>query len=86
MRLLIYLLAMMTGFSAADAARPVSANQTAVAQGVVVVASVASVERQVDAKSAEYIPARKCIGESQRVASLSVIIGSPVLRHDIIHQ
>ena len=86
MRLLIYLLAMMTGFSAAEAARPVSATQAAVAQGAVIVASVASVEREIAAKSTENGPAPITIAVSQPVESTSVISSSPVLRHDITRQ
>ena len=86
MRLLIYLLAMMTGFSAAEAARPVSATQAAVAQGAVIVASVALVEREIVAKSTDNGPALITIAVSQPVEATSVINSSPVLRHDITRQ
>lgn len=49
MRLLIYLLAMLTGFSAAEAARPVSATPatlgSAVSSAAIVAASVSLAER-----------------------------------------
>ncbi|MFY8075198.1 MAG: hypothetical protein ACOVNK_05885 [Sphingorhabdus lacus] len=49
MRLLIYLLAMLTGFSAAEAARPVSATPatlgSAVSSAAIVAASVSIAER-----------------------------------------
>lgn len=86
MRLLIYLLAMMTGFSAAEAARPVSATPAAVAQGVIIVASVASVEREIAVKSAKYIPALKSAAATQTFAALAVFARTPVTLHDISRQ
>ncbi len=90
MRLLIYLLAMMTGFSAAEAARPVSAAPaelgSAVAHGAVVVASVASVQQHsasaIEAETA-FLPAVKALP----TATVSpVLASSPITRHDISRQ
>lgn len=90
MRLFIYILAMMTGFSAAEAARPVSvapaALGSAVAHGAAVVASVAAVKQR-------NAPA----GETKRASSPAVIVlptgiisplvvNSPVTRFDISRQ
>jgi dihydroorotate dehydrogenase len=86
MRLLIYFLAMMTGFSAAEAARPVSTTPAAVAQSAVIAASAASVEREMAAKMAEYIPALELVSAAPDADILSVNISSPVLRHDITRQ
>ena len=86
MRLLIYLLAMMTGFSAAEAARPVAATPAAVAQGIVLVASVASAEREISTKSAEYIPSLKSVAAAPAVSALFAAASTPVLRHDITRQ
>lgn len=86
MRLLIYLLAMMTGFSAAEAARPISATPAAVAQGVVIVASVASAEREVATESAEYIPSLKSVAAVPAVSAFFAAASTPVLRHDITRQ
>lgn len=88
MRLLIYLLAMMSGFSAAEAARPVSSASasvdTAVAQAYVasaafeVVSASEPVVRETAKARASLIPA---VGEAHPVA---VKPDTPVDRHDII--
>jgi hypothetical protein len=88
MRLLIYLLAMMSGFSAAEAARPVSSASasvdTAVAQAYVAaatleaVASCEPVVREATQARAALAPA---VGAAKLVA---VTPDTPVDRHDII--
>ncbi len=89
MRLLIYLLAMMTGFSAAEAARPVSAPAalgSAVTNVTVAVASVASV-RQQGVSGIE--PAIEALSEVLVLpASIISLIfsGSPITRHDLSRQ
>jgi hypothetical protein len=90
MRLLIYLLAMMTGFSAAEAARPVSATPaalgSAVAHGAVVVASVTAVQQG----NAPAFQANIVSLTSVMVAPADTIqpalATSPVTRHDISRQ
>ena len=88
MRLLIYLLAMMSGFSAAEAARPVSSASasvdSAVAQAYVaaaaleVVAACEPVVREAATARASLAPA---VGEARPMA---VTPDTPVDRHDII--
>jgi hypothetical protein len=88
MRLLIYLLAMMSGFSAAEAARPVSSASasvdTAVAQAYVAaaaleaVAASAPVVREIAKARASLAPA---VGAAKPVA---VSPDTPIDRHDII--
>ena len=86
MRLLIYLLAMMTGFSAAEAARPVTAAPAAVAQGAVVVASVASVERVTAVTLFEYAPFSIAFTSPAVEAAFTVALSSPVSRNDLTRQ
>ena len=88
MRLLIYLLAMMSGFSAAEAARQVSSASasvdTAVAQAYVgaaaleAVAASAPVVRETAKARASLAPA---VGAAKPVA---VSPDTPIDRHDII--
>lgn len=90
MRLLIYLLAMMSGFSAAEAARPVSSASasasvdTAVAQAYVAaaafeaVAASAPVVRETAKARVSRVPA---VGAAKPVA---VSPDTPIDRHDII--
>ena len=86
MRLLIYLLAMMTGFSAAEAARPVSATPAAVAQGAIIVASVVSTQQEVSPASLQKVPVLPVVAVLPDRATLSVAATSPVSRHDIIRE
>lgn len=76
MRLLIYLLAMMTGFSAAEAARPVSATPaalgSAMAQGAVVLASVEAVKH------------RNAPAHAQKTASQPEVIALPIATNWLI--
>ena len=88
MRLLIYLLAMMSGFSAAEAARPVSSSSasvdTAVAQAYVAAAgleAVAACEPVVQKTAKAPASLAPAIGEATSVA---VTPDTPVDRHDII--
>lgn len=88
MRILIYLLAMLSGFSAAEAVRPVSSTSTSVDSAVTqAYVSAAAFE----AITAHELPVREVIiaraplifsvGATTRVAVTS---GTPVDRHDII--
>ncbi|WP_295498989.1 hypothetical protein [Sphingorhabdus sp. EL138] len=88
MRLLIYLLAMMSGFSAAEAARPVSSASasvdTAVAQAYVAAAAleaVAASEPVMRETAKALVSIAPAIGEARPVA---VTPDTPVHRHDII--
>jgi hypothetical protein len=90
MRILIYLLAMMSGFSAAEAARPVSSSSAsvdmAVAQAYVAAAAAAleavaacePVVRETHKAQASLAPA---IGEATSVGATP---DTPVDRHDVI--
>jgi hypothetical protein len=88
MRLLIYLLAMLTGFSAAEAARPLSAVpasvDAAVGQAYAVAAVKVAEKALVAAEHAEPVSVVPAV-EVPIVAELSVIAPTtPVLRHDVI--
>ena len=88
MRLLIYLLAMMSGFSAAEAARPVSSASasvdSAVAQAYVAAAALEAVAacepviRKTAKARASLAPA---VGDANPI---TVTPDTPVDRHDII--
>jgi hypothetical protein len=88
MRLLIYLLAMLTGFSAAEAARPVAAVPASVgaASGqAYAVAAVKVAEKVQIAHRSNEPPAIKLQVETLPIAEFSAIEPTtPVLRHDII--
>ncbi len=86
MRLLIYLLAMMTGFSAAEAACPVAATPAAVAQGAVIAATVASVELDLAPALLDKVPGLPTVAEAPAETLIAVVGGSPVIRHDITRQ
>jgi hypothetical protein len=88
MRLLIYLLAMLTGFSAAEAARPVPAVPASVGAAAGQAYAVASVKVAEKSQAApEYGEPYAVAGaaEMRPVAQVLVIeLTTPVLRHDII--
>ena len=86
MRLLIYLLAMMTGFSAAEAARPVAAAPAAVAQAALIAASVASVEQEIAPLSLEKLPALTAVAVAPVMRAVPVAATSPITRYDISRQ
>ncbi len=86
MRLLIYLLAMMTGFSAAEAARPVSATPAAVAQGATVVASVVSAQQVNTSAALQKAPVLPVVAALGDHAAPSVAAASPVSRHDLTRE
>lgn len=88
MRILIYLLAMLTGFSAAEAARPVPsaspAVDTAIARtyAAVTVMTVEQTQIGIVSKATKFAePAN-----AQSLIALLTVIDSdtPVLRHDVI--
>ncbi|MGB5076375.1 MAG: hypothetical protein WBO17_02715 [Sphingorhabdus sp.] len=92
MRLLIYILAMMTGFSAAEAARPVSESPaalgSAVAQASIMVASLAS---ESDVASGSLLGALPTLSAMVRLrqyvsAGVPIVQTTPIARHDISRQ
>lgn len=89
MRLLIYLLAMMTGFSAAEAARPLSVTPatlgSAVSQAAIIAASIPS---ENDATSTNVLGARPrlssaLVSENHFSHVEPLFPTSPVIRHDV---
>ena len=88
MRLLIYLLAMMTGFSAAEAARPVAAAPAAVAQSAVVAASVALGEQKTIPVALQTVPVLPTLSilPEQGVLGIFSASATPVSRHDLIRE
>ncbi|WP_397589867.1 hypothetical protein [Sphingorhabdus sp.] len=88
MRLLIYLLAMMSGFSAAEAARPVSSASasvdSAVAQAYVAAAALEAVAA-CEPVVRETAKARASLAPAVGKANLAAVKSdTPVDRHDII--
>jgi hypothetical protein len=88
MRILIYLLAMMSGFSAADAARPVSSASasvdTAVTQAYVAAAAFEAASASEPLVRA-IIPARASRAPANgEVTFVALTPDTPVVRHDII--
>ena len=87
MRILIYLLAMLSGFSAAEAASPVSTSpasvDAAVSQAYVISASI-------DAESGYDLPSHEAPAVVLRLPATSSIklvalaLDTPVYRHDVI--
>jgi hypothetical protein len=88
MRLLIYLLAMLTGFSAAEAARPLSAVPASVdaAVGQTYAAVVVKVAEKVQVAREHDEPAAIIVAVDDPAAAEFPVIEptSPVLRHDVI--
>lgn len=88
MRLLIYLLAMLTGFSAAEAARPVSAVSpavdTAIARSYAAVAVNAAEKSQIGPVTSAQSLARPMRALSLPTLFTPVDADTPVLRHDVI--
>lgn len=88
MRLLIYLLAMLTGFTAAEAARPVAAVPASVG------AEVGSVYAEVAVGAAEQIqdrpsgdlpvPSLPIVAKPVMAAYLAESPTTPIMRHDVI--
>lgn len=87
-RLIIYLLAMMTGFSAAEAARPVSATPASV--GAAVSEAYASVATKVGMQTRVMPVAGIPVSTSRSLRPATIALFSaiapttPVLRHDVI--
>ena len=90
MRLLIYLLAMMTGFSAAEAARPVPATPatlgSAVVQGTIIAASVAAARDEATSAPKIDVPRLYALSAAPLAAEFLLADISPVIRHDITRQ
>ena len=90
MRLLIYLLAMMTGFSAAQAARPISATPatlgSAAVQDAVVAASVSVVRHKATSAINSNGPVLSVLSVAPVALGHRLAAASPVIRHDITRQ
>lgn len=88
MRILIYLLAMLSGFSAAEAARPVSSSATSVdlaAAQAYVAASVQEADKAFEQPLHVTPTARVHLMPVQgSIAFVALAIDTPVYRHDII--
>ena len=87
-KLIIYLLAMMTGFSAADAACPVSATSASVgaAVGQAYASAAVKVTAQTQVLPLSGIPASAAplVQASLGAAFFAIEPTTPVLRHDVI--
>jgi hypothetical protein len=93
MRLLIYILAMMSGFSAAEAARPVSATPATVGSSIshvsALVASVRAVktaEARLHATNPPVLALFTKAQTAQTPVRTALSFGSPVTRHDMLRQ
>lgn len=88
MRLLIYLLAMLTGFSAAEAARPVAAVpasvDAAVGQAYAAAAIAVTAQAQVTPVVTAPVSATPMADLAVDDAFSVIISTTPVLRHDVI--
>lgn len=88
MRILIYLLAMLTGFSAAEAARPVSAVpasvDAAVGQAYAAVAVKVAEQVQVRPRSDVSFPTAPGFEIPANPEFSAIEPTTPVLRHDVI--
>jgi hypothetical protein len=88
MRILIYILAMLTGFSAAEAARPVSAVpasvDAAVGQAYASAAVAVATQTQVRPVAATPVAATPVAELPAGGAFSAIILTTPVLRHDVI--
>ena len=83
MRLLIYLLALMSGFSAADAARADIAHSSSVAQAVVAVAdAMVALEQESVARPASVWP-RDLVDAPLYVSAPKFITLTPITRRDV---
>jgi hypothetical protein len=87
-KLIIYLLAMMTGFSAADAACPVAAVPAsvgaAVGQAYASAAVKVAARKQVTPLAGIQISAAPVAQVTSDISFLDVVRTTPVLRHDVI--
>lgn len=87
-KLIIYLLAMLTGFSAAEAARPVSAVPASVdaAVGQAYAAAVIKVASPVQVRMIPVAPMSVVPPVERPVADVfsAITTATPVLRHDVI--
>lgn len=88
MRILIYLLAMLTGFSAADAARPVAtaspAVNTAIARSFATVVVKSAEQAQVGLVATKATFAKLSFDSSLANFATPGHADTPVLRHDVI--
>jgi hypothetical protein len=88
MRLLIYILAMLTGFSAAEAARPVSAVPASVGAEVERAHAAAAVNTLVQAHPLPLaeapVSALPSAGDFGVAAFLAVALTTPIARYDVI--
>ena len=83
MRLLIYLLALMGGFSAADAARADVAHSSSVAQATVAVAdAMVTLEQENVARPASVWP-RDLFSAPAEVLALTFTAPTPITRRDV---
>jgi hypothetical protein len=83
MRLLIYLLALVSGFSAADGARAEVSPASSVAQTAVAAAEALAAQEQIDVTR----PAEKWVRNTALVESaelpVALFVDTPVSRHDL---
>jgi hypothetical protein len=86
MRLLIYLLALISGFSAAEAARAEVSPASAVAHSAVAAAeALASQEQQASARPADHRPGNILVFVAHEMP-LALIAPTPVTRRDVSRQ
>lgn len=83
MRLLIYLLALMGGFSAADAARAEVAHSSSVAQAAVAVADAMVAQEQASVARPASVWPRDLVHAPHYAAEPTFIALTPITRRDI---
>jgi hypothetical protein len=83
MRLLIYLLALMSGFSAADAARADVAHSSSVAQAAVAVADALVVQEQESVARPASVWPRDLFSAPADVSAQTFTSQTPITRRDV---
>ena len=86
MRLLIYLLALMSGFSAADAARADVAHSSSVAQAAVAVADTMVAQEQASVSRPAAVRPRGLVYVSFQTVALTFTTQTPITRRDVSQQ
>jgi hypothetical protein len=86
MRLLIYLLALVSGFSAAEAARAEVSPASSVAQTAVAAAEALAAQEQVGVAKPAYEQPRATVAFIPTATQVAPAADTPISRHDLSHE
>lgn len=86
MRLLIYLLALVSGFSAAEAARAEVSPASSVAQTAVAAAEALAAQEQVGVAKPAHDQPRATVAFIPTATQATAVADTPVSRHDLSHE